>query len=321
MKHASHFSLNLRIITICIIIGFCPIVIADDSSTPNHQFNYGQPRQMALLASPFIRESSGLAWGWKNKLFWTHNDSGSGSQIFAFDITGKNLGHFTLKNTRNVDWEDMASFQLNDKNYLLIGDIGNNFKTHRNSYLYLIEEPDVPRTDKFRGGSIQPIQTITFKYDDGPHDCESLAVDPTTKTIYLLTKNPGFYCTLYTLPIPEKQTNTTLIAKTLCEVEVTIATAMDMSPDGKRLIIQTYADAFEFTRRDNQTWLQALDEIPRQLKMPQRDQGESICFGPDGKTLYLTSEKRPTPLWEVPITTTITTNANNQTQSQSPHKP
>ena len=39
----------------------------------------------------------------------------------------------------------------------------------------------------------------------------------------------------------------------------------------------------------------------REIGMPLRIQGESICYGPDGKTLYLTSEKLPTPLWEVPV--------------------
>jgi len=42
--------------------------------------------------------------------------------------------------------------------------------------------------------------------------------------------------------------------------------------------------------------------------MPRRVQGESICYGPDGKTLYLTSECKgkdpanPAPLLEVPVT-------------------
>jgi hypothetical protein len=35
--------------------------------------------------------------------------------------------------------------------------------------------------------------------------------------------------------------------------------------------------------------------------MPQRRQGETVCYGPDGKTLYLTSEFAPTPLFEVPV--------------------
>lgn len=33
-----------------------------------------------------------------------------------------------------------------------------------------------------------------------------------------------------------------------------------------------------------------------------RAQGESIAYGPDGESLYLASEKVPTPLLEVPVT-------------------
>jgi len=45
--------------------------------------------------------------------------------------------------------------------------------------------------------------------------------------------------------------------------------------------------------------------------MPERVQGESLCFGPDGKTLYLNSEcengnsDNPSPLLEVPLITRV----------------
>jgi hypothetical protein len=35
--------------------------------------------------------------------------------------------------------------------------------------------------------------------------------------------------------------------------------------------------------------------------LPPRVQGESICYGFDGRTLYVSSEKRPTPLIEIPV--------------------
>lgn len=38
---------------------------------------------------------------------------------------------------------------------------------------------------------------------------------------------------------------------------------------------------------------------PRVIKMPARAQGESVCYGADGLTIYLPSEKIPTPLLEV----------------------
>ena len=40
---------------------------------------------------------------------------------------------------------------------------------------------------------------------------------------------------------------------------------------------------------------------PQTRKARVRNQGESICYGRDGKTLYLTSEFAPTPLLEVPV--------------------
>jgi len=76
---------------------------------------------------------------------------------------------------------------------------------------------------------------------------------------------------------------------------------MDISPDGRRAIVLTYADALEFVRRDGETWRQAFARRPRTIVMPRRRQGEAICYGPDGRTLYLTSEHTPTPLLEVPV--------------------
>ena len=38
---------------------------------------------------------------------------------------------------------------------------------------------------------------------------------------------------------------------------------------------------------------------PEVVTMPIRRQGESICYAADGHSLYLTSERQPTPLWIV----------------------
>jgi hypothetical protein len=75
---------------------------------------------------------------------------------------------------------------------------------------------------------------------------------------------------------------------------------MDISPDGRRAVVLTYGSAYEYTRLGKESWGDAFARKGRELKMPTRRQGESICYGPDGKTLYLTSEKLPTPLLEVP---------------------
>ena len=78
-----------------------------------------------------------------------------------------------------------------------------------------------------------------------------------------------------------------------------MATGMDISPDGRRLVICNYSEAIEFARHDGESWQHAFNRAPRKIALPSRRQGESICYGPDGVTLYLTSEQRPTPLIEV----------------------
>jgi hypothetical protein len=64
--------------------------------------------------------------------------------------------------------------------------------------------------------------------------------------------------------------------------------------------VLTYGDAMEFTRQAEETWAQGFARPGRPVRMPPRRQGESICYGPDGRTLYLTGEQRPTPLLQVP---------------------
>jgi len=90
-------------------------------------------------------------------------------------------------------------------------------------------------------------------------------------------------------------------ARLIGEIATSPVVAMDISPDGRRAIVLTYADALEFVRRDGETWRQAFARRPRTIVMPRRRQGEAICYGPDGRTLYLTSEHTPTPLLEVPV--------------------
>ncbi|MCA9179984.1 MAG: hypothetical protein KDA51_00990, partial [Planctomycetales bacterium] len=48
-------------------------------------------------------------------------------------------------------------------------------------------------------------------------------------------------------------------------------------------------------------WQTEGDQAALIFNLPNRRQGESICFSSDGKRLWLTSEFIPTPLLEVPV--------------------
>ena len=91
------------------------------------------------------------------------------------------------------------------------------------------------------------------------------------------------------------------VAQPIGSIKLWWPTAMDISPDGLRAVVLTYGDAFEYVRGPKETWAAAFARVPRRISVPMRKQGESICYGADGKTLYLTSEKLPTPLIEIPV--------------------
>jgi hypothetical protein len=255
---------------------------------------YGPPRQIAKLSNREISESSGLAQSRRRPgLFWTHNDSGDIARLFAFETNGKHLGACTLQGAEAIDWEDMASFERNGRSWLLLADVGDN-GLRRNSYqLYLCEEP-------LHSDTAVQSRRIEFRYDRGSHNCEAVAVDAEHGVILLVTKVTGPVCQVFQLAIPEKPGEETMVAELIATISVPVAVAMDISPDGLRAIVLTYGDAFEYSRGPDEDWRLAFARIPRQIAMPARAKGESICYGRDGRSLYLTSEAKSTPLWEVP---------------------
>lgn len=275
----------------------------------DHEIVYGHGRRIAYLASKKIVESSGLACGRANKdTFWTHNDSGDKPQIYAFGIKGEELATISLSGAEARDWEDMASFSHGGRHYLLIADVGDNRAKRSSCTLYVVPEPKLHGDKKPMEASATPVQTIPFRYEDGPHNCESVAVDPQTCTVYLVPRVEGSRCKVYSLPLPEQESGKIAVAKAVANLNISPATAMDISPDGLRAIVFTRREAFEFVRGAKETWEQGFSRPPRRIATPRWGGGmESVCYGADGKTLYLTLECKdkdsgnPSPLLEVPV--------------------
>jgi len=269
------------------------------------RIRYGVPRELATLADRTIDESSGLAVSRRNPgLFWTHNDSGGDARVYLLDSKGRDLGSCVLTDVLAYDWEDMASFTWEGKHYLLLGDVGNNGLAAPVQILHLIEEPPV---DPEKGPTVEHVpvvQTIYYSYEDDHCNCEAVAVDPSDRTILLATKEFDLKCYVYALPwpkdIPREPPEKALVARLIATPKIPVVTGMDVSPDGRRAVLVTYGNAYEFLRKENEDWAAAFSRDPREIRTPLRIQGESICYGADGKTLYLTSENLPTPLWEVP---------------------
>src|SRR5678815_6027173 len=65
---------------------------------------YGSPIHLANLGNPAVKESSGIAASHFNtNILWTHNDSGGGPFVYAFDRQGKHRGVWRVTGAQAVD--------------------------------------------------------------------------------------------------------------------------------------------------------------------------------------------------------------------------
>lgn len=273
-----------------------------DASPP---FAWGEPKKLCDLADPEIQESSGVAASRTlDGVLWTHNDSGDAPRVFAVDREGRTRATFRLEGAEAFDWEDMCAFSRGGKGWLLVGDTGDNDAIRAEVVLYLVEEPKSLPPEGASSASLPVRARIAVTYEDGPRDCESVAVDETTGQVLLVSKHrrrqkPVVYA--LDLPPEDHEGPARAVARRVAEIDVPpLVTALDVSCDGRLAVALTYVDAYVFARAEGESWAEAFGRAPLRVSMPRRAQGESICFGRDGRTLYLTSEKLPTPLWEVP---------------------
>ena len=272
---------------------------------------YGPPVKLADLQDRAIDESSGLVASRTSPgNYWTHNDSGNGPVIYAFDSKGLRRGVWRVTGATSDDWEDMAAGPGPTANtsYLYIGDIGDNNGTRSEIILWRIPEPVIPPTNTGSTANkpepTEPAERIRLRYPDGKHDSEALLIHPTTGRIYLVTKVPLINATVYAADMPSDPGEVVTLKK-VGEVELPglaggIVTGGDISPDGTRAALCDYFDGYEFVLKDSSS---PFDDIWKEpltvVDIGKRKHGETITYRLDGKALMTTSERLPTPLFEM----------------------
>lgn len=267
---------------------------------------------LADLEYKAIAESSGIAASRRNReLFWTHNDSGDGPFIYAFDRKGKHRGVWQVLGAKAQDWEDMASGPgpERDMPYLYLGDIGDNSRTREEIVVYRVTEPLITSTDASSSTryprTTQPADVIRLKYPDGKYNAETLLVHPTTGDLYIVTKAAGEAAGVYKAKAPLSTTGVTALAR-MSDVRFPnalggVITGGCISPDARRIILCDYIEGFELTLPEkpdvafDTIWQQPLTSVD----VGARQQGEAVCYRADGMALLATSEELPCPLFEV----------------------
>jgi hypothetical protein len=272
---------------------------------------YGSPAKLATIANPSVTESSGLtASRTLPGAYWTHNDSGDGPFIYAFNTRGESLAVFRVTGANARDWEDIASGPGPQRNrsYLYIGDIGDNNAKRADIVIYRIPEPDLKTANK-NSSKTRPIATenaeaIRLVYPDGKHDAEALLVHPSTGNLYLVTKVVFANPVVYEAAAPLSAART-ITMKRLGEVRVPslfggAITGGSVSPDGRRVALCDYFQGYELvlpasSGNFNDIWKQTMTGFD----LGKRKQGESIAYRLDGNALLATSEGKDTDLLQV----------------------
>jgi hypothetical protein len=264
---------------------------------PQDEDGQGKLVRIGSMENRQLEELSGLAFSKRSRdILWAINDGGHGAVVYAAAVDGTDLASIRIGRARNVDWEDLASFSYADKHYLMIADVGDNNHTRSEYSLYVVEEP-APR--KIRARRVQELPVawqIDFRYEDGPRDCEAIAVDSAEEKIYLLSKSL-FSSRLYELPLVSSPRQPVQVARALGRIpRFSLVTAMDIAADSTTALVLTYQHPYLLERNAGESWASGLQSPPRQLRAPALFQAEAACFDFQADSVYISSEGSPAPL-------------------------
>ncbi|MES2696712.1 MAG: hypothetical protein V4773_24805 [Verrucomicrobiota bacterium] len=271
---------------------------------------YTGPRDMGEMGAPPRSETSGLAISRRNPdMLWTHDDSGGAAALYAVGTDGRARGTLQIGGVTNEDWEDIASAELDGKPWLLIGDIGDNDAKRKSILVHFVPEPAAEELAGAKQIAERPTATFRLTYEDGPRDCESLAIDPTERALYLLTKRedvPRLYrAELPAGPLKSADLKLRFVgfvphipAPTALEAAIKgrlgkqrrRPCAMDFAADGSAAVVLTYGDTLLFPRKGKEPWAETLAREPIALSQHGLPQAEGACFSKDGSAIYVASE-------------------------------
>lgn len=289
---------------VLLLIGACAFPLAADED--------GRFDTVGTLENRRIIEASGLQAG-SGGVFFLHNDEKR--DVFVIDASGRHLGAFKLDGSKNSDWEDITRVPSGSGHFIVIADVGDNQSRRKDVELYFFEEPEPGDYD----GNREVHHRLKLSYPDGPRDVESVAYDTASDTLLLLSKR-DVPPRLYGVPLRQALANDVLEAEFLAEVPgfrppdpfdllrspkrgawVSQPTGMDISPDGRTAAVITYRSLYLFRRAEGESWADAFQHEPQEIGGPPGLHDEAVAFAPDGKSIYVTTEGRPAPLYRLDL--------------------
>jgi hypothetical protein len=271
------------------------------------------PEQLCIVEDARINEASGIACSLQTPdAIWMHNDSGDEARLFLVQPDGKTRAVLNVPSEKPLDWEDMCSFSIRGKPWLLVADIGDNAKNRGPSAaggkrepcrLLLIPEPEIESSSTEKNFSAKIYGSIEFTFEDGARDCESVAVDVERQEILLVSKSRSLDAGLYRIPLKLRAGRTVARAERLCTLSVLMATSMDISPDHRRMVVVSPFSGVVIERTADESWADACRRPGQVITLPPRKQGETVCFQQSRNVILVNSEFAGQPLWRLQLAT------------------
>lgn len=274
--------------------------LADVEETPDapSACTWSESRDVAVVSDPMLTEISGLVASRVHPgVLFVHNDSGEAvARFFAVREDGTTLAQIVIDGAPSLDTEDAALETADGREWLWLGDIGDNAARDGGTPRSTIDviRAEVPALPEAPGAPLHVAthELFTFTYPDAPHDCEALVFDAPTGDLYLLSKENEGPHRVYRAAAPHVDGSTRvleLVGEILPGRSLADAiTAADGDARG-RFVVRTYRRVYLFdavTGTPAERWSVAPLELPviREL------QGESIGFFPDGHGVYSVAE-------------------------------
>ena len=267
-------------------------------------------RLAGLVTSRQLGEISGLAASHAHDgVLWAINDGGNPARLYAISRRGRLLARYEVEGADNQDWEDLASFELDGRRYLLLADTGDNGGRRRGFSLHVFEEPA-----ELANGRLKPAWTIRARWPDGPRDCEAVAVDAAAGQVLLISKK-RVPPELFSLPLADPRgavvearrigrlAGVPQVGEELRRKDPKLAalfsqvTAADIAPNRRILAVLTYGSVLFYRRGEGESWAAATARTPEAHDIPPIPQAEALAWSAGGGGLYATGEFVPAPLF------------------------
>jgi hypothetical protein len=242
----------------------------------------GPFRHVGFIAHARVLESSGIAASRRHaNVLWTHNDKGNDPVLYAIAPDGRPLAEFAVAASAD-DWEDVA---VDGNGKLYLANIGNNKAKRSSLEVHRFPEPDpAAAAAGIAPPVLRPEASWRLYFPGRPFDCESLVVHGSHG--YVISKMfDGTPATLYRFPLDgPRDVRLERVAEMPIGAPVTAA---DLSADGKRLAVLSWAGIYVFEVNGD---LAKLPTPAAPIPVPALKL-EGLCFTDDGG-MVMTAESR-----------------------------